>query len=331
MSLAYRESRLSPDDDTKLKELVRTTATAKLVALVEAQEKKLRAHHATGWGAAAARPIHAIKVAARSVGLAKDQTTLLSRLIEQYGIEQVIQSIEREEALRHTVQDTLHVVMNLNEGAEKYYGQYETAIKSLDAFGINHKDAPTWNDIAARLTSEKLALIEKLEGTQLILVPPQSRQDLLKALDGKVGKHGMKREIYSYRLEDDQLWNNGKPENLAWEVAFVDGRQDLPYNEEAQAGKTAHKQVKALRALHEKDGVGTLIGARSYLTLMMQGLVANQPTDEKYWTVLNAEVVAKDEKALLGVGYWYFDQVGLYAAYPNARDVNLRLRGAVRV
>lgn len=331
MSLAYRESRMSPDDDTNLKKLVRTISTAKLVALVDAQHKKLSAHHATGWRATAARPLRAIEVAARSVGLAKDQTALLHRLVEQYGVEQVTQSIEREEALRHTLQETLHQVMNPNEGAEKYRGQYDVALNSLDAFGIDHKEAPTWADIAARLTLEKLALIEKVEGAKLIIVPPQSRQDLMKALNTKVGKHGIKHEAYSYRLEDDQLWNNGKPENLTWEVAFVDGRQDLPYNEKAQAGKTAHEQVKALRALHEKDGMGTLEGARAYLSLMMQGLVAKAPTDEKYWTVLNAEVVAKDEKALLGYGNWGDDQVRLSGANPNSQYAYLRLRAAVRV
>ena len=327
MSLAYREQRMSPDDDQKLRELVRTTSTAKLVALVEAQHKKLSAHHATGWRAAATRPVRAIEVAARSVGLAKEQPALLHRLIEQYGIDQVIQSIEREDELRHTLQETLHQVMNPNEGAEKYRGQYDLALKALDAFGIDHKEAPSWNDIATRLTPEKLALIEKVEGAQLILVPPKSRQDLVKALNGKVGEHGMKREAYTWQLENDALWNNAKAENLVWEVAFVDGRQDLPYNEKVQTGKTAHEQVKALRALHERDGVGTLVGARSYLTLMMQGLVANQPTDKDFWTVVNAEVVAKDEKALLGYGV----RVTLHDGNPPDRSYVLRLRAAVRV
>ncbi len=331
MSLGYRESRLPPDDEKQLKKLVQGSAsTTKLIALIQAQQKKARARHAkdSGFFETAAK---AIEVAAKSIGVAQEQIAFLERLIDQYGIEAVIKFIEREEQLRHIVQDTLHVVLNLNEGAEKYQGQYELAIKSLDAFGIDHKEAPSWNDITARLTAEKLALLEKLEGAQLILVPPKSRQDLVKALNGKVGQHGMQREAYTWQLENDALWNNGKPENLAWEVAFVDGRQDLPYNEEAQAGKSSHEQVKALRSLHEKDGVGTLIGARSYLTLMMQGLVANQPTDEKNWTVLNAEVVAKDEKALLGGGDWGGARVDLCGDVPYGQRSNLRLRAAVRV
>ncbi len=301
MSLAYREQQMSPDDNTKLKELVRTISTAKLVALVGAQHKKLTAHRATGWRAAAARQLRAIEVSARSVGLAQEQTVLLHRLTEQYGLEQVIQSIEREEALRHTVQDTLHLVMSPNEGAERYHELYNLALKSLDAFGIDHKEAPRWEDIAARLTPEKLALIDKLDGAQLILVPPQSRQDLIKALNSKVGEHGMKYEAYTWQLENDALWNSKKAEiNLSWEVGFVDGRQDVPYNEKLQAGKTNYEQVVALKAQHEQNGFVTLVGARAYLSLMMQGIVADKPTDKDFWTVLNANVVADDKNALLG-------------------------------
>ncbi|MBP6084700.1 hypothetical protein KA517_00485 [Candidatus Gracilibacteria bacterium] len=215
---------MSPDDDMNLKKLVRTISAAKLVALIEAQQKRLSAHHATSWRAAAVGSLRAIEVAARSVGLAREQTVLLQRLIEQYGIEQVIQSIEREDELRHTLQEALHQVMNPNEGAERYQGQYDLALKSLDAFGIDCRGGPSWDDIAARLTSKKLALIEKVDGAKLILVPPQSRQDLVKAINSKVGEHGMKHEACTYQLEDDHLWNNGKPENLAWEVVFVDGR-----------------------------------------------------------------------------------------------------------
>lgn len=332
MSLAYRESRMSPDDDTNLKKLVRTISTAKLVALVDAQHKKLSAHHATGWRATAARPLRAIEVAARSVGLAKDQTALLHRLVEQYGVEQVTQSIEREETLRHTLQETLHQVMNPNEGAEKYRGQYDVALNSLDAFGIDHKEAPTWADIAARLTLEKLALIEKLEGAQLILVPPQSRQDLIKALNSKVGEHGIKHEAFTWQLENDAIWNSKKAENnLSWEIEFVDGRQDIPYNEKVQAGKTAHEQVKGLKALNEQKGFVTLTGARAFLSLMMQGLVAGKPTDKDFWTVVNANVVADDKNALLGGGYWDVGQVRLDVVVPAGQYSGLRLRAAVRV
>ena len=247
-------------------------------------------------------------------------------------MEQVAQSIEREEALRHTVQETMHSVMKLNEGAEKYYGQYAQALESLHAFGIDHKDAPRWEDIAARLTPEKLALIDKLDGAQLILVPPQSRQDLIKALNSKVGEHGMKYEAYTWQLENDALWNSKKAEiNLSWEVGFVDGRQDVPYNEKLQAGKTNYEQVVALKAHHEQSGFVTLVGTRAYLSLMMQGIVADKPTDKDFWTVLNANVVADDKNALLGYGSWGDDRVFLYYDLPFFEFSDLRLRAAVRV
>ncbi len=89
--------------------------------------------------------------------------------------------------------------------------------------------------------------------------------------------------------------------------------------------------MKALRSLHEKDGIETLVGARAYLTLMMQGLVAKTPIDEKCWTVLNVNVVVKDEKALLGGGYWRDGPVNLGVDNPNDSSHLLRLRGAVRV
>lgn len=327
MSPAYRKTILSSDDDTKLRTLVHSSpSAAKLVTLIQAQQKKVRAKG--GFFETAA---NALEVAVRSRGVTQAQSALLHRLVEHYGIEAVVSFVEHEGQVRHSIQDSLHLVMTPNEGAEKYRGQYDLALKSLDVFGINRKEAPTWPEIAARLTPEKLALIEKVEGAQLILVPPLSRQDLVKTMNNKVGTHGMKHEAYTNQLEDDQLWNNGKSESLTWEIAFVDGRQDVPYNEKLQAGKTVHEQVKALRALHKKDGVGTLVGARMYLSLMMQGLIAKTPTDKKYWTVLNADIVAKDEKALLGRGGWNFDQVSLHSVFPNFQFDSLRLRAAVRV
>ncbi len=328
--MPFREPVFAPDDDKQLKALVHAAPSIRrIIDLTEAQHEQLRAHagHAGFFEGTA----HALTVAAKSIGLAKEQRALLAKLVEQYGVEQVVQSIEREEALRRTVQKTMHSVTTLNEGAEKYRGQYTRALKALNAFGIDHKEAPTWDDIAARLTPEKLALIEKVEEAQLILVPPLSRQDLIQALNSKVGQYGMKHKAMSYGLEYDQLWNNGQPESLVWEAVFVDGRQDLPYNEQVQAGKTGHEQVKALRALHEKAGIGTLSGARAYLSLMMQRIVAWAPLDEKYWTVLNAEVVAKDAKALLGYGGWQSNLVRLYYGRAGDRGDSLRLRGAVRV
>ena len=273
-----------------------------------------------------------LKLLLDPVGLAKEQPALLHRLIEQYGIDQVLQLIEREDDLRRTVQETLQQEMNPNEGSEKYRGQYDLALKALDAFGIDRKEAPAWNDIATRITPEKLALIEKLEGAQLILIPPQSRQDLIKALNSKVGEHGIKHEAFTWQLENDAIWNSKKAENnLSWEIEFVDGRQDIPYNEKVQAGKTAHEQVKGLKALNEQKGFVTLTGARAFLSLMMQGLVAGKPTDKDFWTVVNANVVANDKNAILGGGDWGGAQVNLRDGFPDSRRTDLRVRAAVRV
>lgn len=328
MSVAYRKPRLSSDDESVLRRLVASSATTtKVLALIKAQQRK-----SAGRGGLFQKAANVSEVFFLSMRLPEEQIAWLNRLVAEYGMEAVIGFIECERQLRASVQDTLHQVMRPNEGAEKYRGQYDAAIRSLAAFGIDHKEAPSWEDIAARLTPEKLALVEKLEGAQLVLVPPQSRQDLVKAINSKAGDHGMKNDVYTYESEDDQLWNNGKSEkDLRWEVAFVDGRQEVPYNAQLQDGKTAYEQVKALRALHEQNELQILTGARLYLSLMMQGLIAKAPIDQKYWTVLNAEVVAKDEKSLLGGGRWNTDQVSLYYAYPDFSSGNLRLRGAVIV
>jgi hypothetical protein len=326
---AYREQTISPDEHTKLNKIVYAAAsTTKLVALIRAQQTKAHTSN-TGDGGFFRTLANTIEVAARSMSLSQEQTVFLEGLVQRYGIEMVSEFIEREGQLRHTFRHNLHLLAKPVETAERYQGQYDLALKTLDAFGIDCRGVPTWDDIAARLTPKKLALIKKLEGAQLILVPPQSRQDLVKAIDSKVGEYGIQYEIWRRQLEDDALWNNKKAEkDLAWEVIFADGRQNIPYNESVQAGKTIHEQVKALKALHEKDGVGTLVGARAHLTLMMQGLHAGEPLVS--FTVINANVVADDKGSPVAYGY-FSNGVCLGIGDPSAQSDALRLRAAVRV
>lgn len=331
MSLPHRKRVLSPEDDKQLRASLRGCPTpARLVPLIRSQQKQTLAQNGDrGFFETAAS---GLEVAVRSMGLAKKLPPFLKQLVELYGMETVISFIELEEQHRHRLHQNFHVIWPAHEGPEKYYGQFDLARKALDVFGIDCKEAPIWDDIAARLTPNKLALIEKVEGAQLVLVPPKSRQDLVLAFNSKIGEYGLKSAVHIYQLDNDQLWNNGQPEKLEWTVLFVDGRQNLPFNKGTQTGKTAHEQVKDLRTLHEKDGVETLASSREYLSLMMQGIISKAPIDEKSWTVLNAEIVAKEPEATIGYGTWNNDRVYLNSAVAQSYlNDQLRLRATVRV
>lgn len=330
MSRAYREMSMSSDDAMGLQKLVETAPSAqRIVALVETQQRMSQEASRRGLVRTLA---NGIELGIKSRGLGREQVDFLRGLLQKYGVETVTECIEREKQLRHSVNGQLHEMINLQEGAERYRGHYDEAIRALDAFGIDHREAPTWEEIGKRLTPKKLALIEKLKGARLIIVSPLSRQDLLKALNSKVGNSGMKYQALVHQLENDQLWSNGKAEkDLEWEIMFVDGCQDVPYNNNLQSGKTPCEQMNALRALHEKAGFSTLVGARAYLTLMMQGLVAGKPTDKDFWTVVNVNVVADGKNVHLSFGFWSDGQVVLYDVIPVSQFNALRLRAVVRV
>ena len=327
MSNVYKVLTLSPEDSQRLRRMHHSVPTPRLVALIHALHQKVLNDDCRNRGRFQ-KAADAINIVFRSRGAADVEIAFLTYLINQYGLDVIIKFIESEGFLRHQVRDNLHQGMKLNEGAEEYHGQYDGACRALVAFGIDCKDVPLWNDITTRLTPDKLALIEKLEVPQLVLVPPLPYQDLIEALDRKKGVYGIKSYIDASRYNQIKPFRNNEfQRNLAWEIWFVDGRQDIPYNEKLQYGKNVYAQVEALKAMHEQNGLASLVGERAYLSLMMLGVFVGKPIDKNFCTILNADVVAADQNVLFCIGYWQDSRICfgfVQSGSPISAEVRLR-------
>jgi hypothetical protein len=257
--------------------------------------------------------------------------TMLSGLAQHEDLDRMIAFLSEMKEARSGVRASVASAVRPAEGMELAAQRYETAVRGYETFGISVKDMPSWVEIMAKLSPKEIELIEKLPDVR-VLLPGGPRHELVAAINKKVGYHGITSKTFTYELGDDKLWSNGQAEKVdKRRVVFVDGRQDVPYNDALQAGKTNHQQVVALTADYKKQGLDVLTGAQDYLGLQIQALAEDKLIDKDYWTVLNAGVVTKDEKALLGYGDWSSDRVGLYVDVPYVSSDDLRLRGAVRV
>ena len=257
--------------------------------------------------------------------------TMLTGLAQHEDLDRMIAFLNEMKEARSGVRANVASAVRPAEGMELAAQRYETAIHGYETFGISVKGMPSWAEIVAKLSPEDIALIEKLPDVR-VLLPGGTRHEMVAAIDKKVGHHGIKLKTFTYELGDNNLWSNGQTEKVnKRRVVFVDGRQDVPYNEALQAGRTNHQQVVALKADYKAQGFDVLTGAQDFLGLQMQALAEGKLIDKDYWTVLNADVVTKDEKALLGRGGWHGDRVVLSYAYPDFQNYYLRVRGAVRV
>lgn len=214
--------------------------------------------------------------------------------------------------------------------------QYPQMVSTLEKYElIPHGDnasfsrgvPPSWEQIKSCLNAEALEKARKLEEPTLIIVPPMSRQDLVKTIDAhKVkGQH----DTYTYQFDSDYLWSGGKQENEArsWEVAIVTGVTEVPADTSI-SGKV-YKRAKAWVNKYAGQKLDTMNDVRTYLTLMMRSLAQGKPIDEKSWTVLNAKNL--QEKMFVSSGSWNADRIGLNRGFLAAEDYELRSRGLVKV
>ncbi len=217
-----------------------------------------------------------------------------------------------------------------------YEPLYQSAVGALQAFAIDMTGIPKWETVRAALTPQVLNAAERLQKKTLILVPPLSRAALVAAVNSQKGKYGIRYDTYTDNLDNDALYNDGKPEGTpTWEVSIVEGVTDIGVNEALQmkGGKSRqnHEQVSALLKDLKGKGLEALSGARNYLVAMIGALVDGQPIDVQNWTVLNANTVDKNPKSYLGGGRWNNDRIYLATGQPSVQGSILRLRGAVRV
>lgn len=268
---------------------------------------------------------------------AKGMLDLLRRQFGSESLKTALDELEvQEQAARVSVRDEVALSAKPAEGIERFEAQHAKALAALTAFGIETKGAPSWEQIKAVITPEQLRAVEHMQQPKLVLTPPMTRQQMVKAINGQKGRYGIQFDTYTYNLDNDGLYNDGKPEGTpTWEVSIVEGVTDVGVNEALQmkGGNFLenHAQVRALLKDLKGKGLEALSGARSHLAAMIGALADEQPIDVQNWTVLNANTVDKNPKSLLGSGRWYDGQVDLGYVDPFGQYSHLRLRGAVRV
>ncbi len=219
--------------------------------------------------------------------------------------------------------------------------QYTGMLKALKTFGISLTGVPTFAVVKKGLTPEVLGKVLKLQEPTLSLTPPLTRQQMIKTIDSQKGRSKFIREkTYVYEPGNDELWSEGQAEeHLQWEVNIEEGKQDLPFDEKIywtgkpghSRSRTNHEQVKLLIQQYTAQGLEVMSGTRRYLALMMKGLAGGKPIDQDSWTLINPQMVSKDQNALLGAGHWRKVQVFLFNNYLSNSYRDLRVRASVRV
>ncbi len=227
---------------------------------------------------------------------------------------------------------------------------YPSMLDALRQFGIVLDDVPTLEEIRLHLTRPILEKALKLKEPTLLLIPPQTVQQMVEAINSQVGKNELiKSELeYGNRIRD--LLSNtkvGDPES--WEVAIVEGLQNIPFDQEI-----LHKYNKTMEELrkkynipgpesqryeereremykregyiprfdnhyiaywydskYEKLGLDRLWGARPYLALMMKGLSVGKPID----------VQKKEATSTVLSGFSEADNSYLYGCYLDGHVV----------
>jgi len=207
--------------------------------------------------------------------------------------------------------------------------QYPKMVATLKAYEISFEGMPAWEVVKAGLTPEVLTKALKLEKPTLLLVPPVSRQAMVAAIN----KHPISRQkndTNTYELDSDDLWNGGKQEEKNWRIMVVEGVQEVAKDSKITKERARNDTMTdAYIKKYAAQKLDVINDARTYLTLMMSSLQADEPIDQKTWTVLNGETRKKD--ALLSYGPWSDGQVNLSSVVPVDENSYLRLRAAARV
>lgn len=211
---------------------------------------------------------------------------------------------------------------------------YDEMVKGLEDKEIPLAGMPTWEAIQAKLTPDDLrkALLMKERGMEprLVLTPPQTRQQLVTAID----QHKVQGQTHNTALYDftnDDLFNGGMPEpspsDMKWEVDIMETVTDVA-DDKAITGLNENR-ANAWIVKIEKLGLELVNDARLYESAVIQALSAGRRLDPNTYTVLNAKT--RKTGALLGDGSWGDARLGLNYAGSGYSNVYLRARAKVRV
>lgn len=212
----------------------------------------------------------------------------------------------------------------------KLEAQYPAMKATLERRKISTKGMPTWELIKKGLTPDVLDKALKHAEPELVLVPPTRRQSKVDAIN-KYPAKCQKQDTYTYKLNDNDLWNGGKSQTEnKWRVKIDEGVEDVPQDEEIYDGKrTNYEMTKLWVAKYEEEGLDVIDDADEYLVLMMKQMDEGKPVDPNTYTVLNGKSLTKS--SLVARGVWVNDRVILVYGNPASVGNGLRLRASVGV
>ncbi|MBI4836262.1 MAG: hypothetical protein HY817_03300 [Candidatus Abawacabacteria bacterium] len=173
---------------------------------------------------------------------------------------------------------------------ERYQEQYNQAIHLWQTLGIDITSIPPWEHIAAQVTPEILARTKDFRASRLILIPPISRDAMIQAL---VKKFGAALAPYMHNFSDNNLWNNGREEELVWQGMIVETGK-IPFDHKKQHKKSSDTQVIGLLKKYQAMGLSTVSSVRAALSIRLLDLLSDLPLDTLTLVVLNAEQVEKN-------------------------------------
>jgi hypothetical protein len=255
-------------------------------------------------------------------------------------VETINQTVNRIRSLTNArTREAVGEKMSLRESElfENMEKQYFLMIAALEGSGISMAGIPHWYEVEAGIL-ELLDKIPDLAEPTLILVPPVSRMALIKAINKKYPVQGT--ENIHYRLENNDLWNNGRlEEEKEWRVCIAEGVENVKNLRLKKEGmikdgkRPSHSAVVGFLLQKYRDhGLDVICDANTYLSLAMASMAAGKLIDTKRFTVLNGRIVSEDIMSEIAYGGCENGQMILDA---NGRTpispYDVRLRGLVPV
>ena len=251
--------------------------------------------------------------------------------------------------------------LELLRGFEVQFGE---RMDELDSFGIIDRSnpkikgiddkeypAPSWEQIKAGFTPEKMALISQLENPTLLLVPDgMSLKEYIETAGSDKPEGSNKKKLpwnktADIDLDSDKtgalvsdcsqydLTNHGgktKMERLrepgahGWQVYVVDGGDEVPAN---TLNKKADDLLKDFRA----EGFGGLT-AEAVFALQMHGQALGKPFDRTNWGwLLESYLMAIGGRGVVLNSDWFGSHVRLNRTGPVGSGGALGARRSVRV
>lgn len=273
----YRSSPLALSDAKSLQDLL-AKYPDQLIGELRLQSEKVTADTRRNVGQVIASDLEAALTRPTRVG----ERAEITRLIEKYGIEILIECANQQLSQRTISKETEVNAFEAAEKVKKYREQYEKSIESLKNCGIDTSTAPSWELITTYFLTEKIELANNMDGAELVVVPPLSPDALLRLVFMHMPKFGLKGQRIIAPMPEvlETTPENNPSQYSKWQVFIVDGRARVPLDKAIQDSRSNHEQIKALVDMYQRKGYSVLTGRRLYLALLIKGLVNKSAPDQ---------------------------------------------------